>query len=172
MRTLVLLLAGVVIAACADTHSVNRPSQLSKRMAPSATAYVSVPPDGTHEGKVFPGTGTTTSQIVGAAFARHFRTVERATEPQTLKSALDQAKAKNARYLIAPAILDWQDWDTKNTGRSDHVKVEITVIEVATGETIEHGFVGGTNGIPDWGSDKTQDLLPVPVAEYVDSLFY
>ena len=172
MRTLVLLLAGVVLAACADTHSVYRPNQISKRMAPSATAYVSVPPDGAHEGKMYPGTGVTAAQIVSAAFARHFQRVEQATGPQTLQSALDQAKAKNARYLIAPAILDWQDWDTQNTGRSDHVQVEITVIEVATGETIEHGFVGGTNGIPSWGSEKTQELLPVPVAEYVDSLFY
>lgn len=172
MRTLVLLLAAIVLAACADTYSVNRPNQISKRMAPSATAYVTVPPDGAHEGIVFPGTGAIASRVVAAAFARHFQRVEQATGPQTLQSALEQAKAKNARYLIAPAILDWQDWETKNTGRSDHVSVEITVIEVATGQTIEHGFVGGTNGVPEYGSDKTKELLPVPVAEYVDSLFY
>jgi hypothetical protein len=173
MRTLVLLLAAIALVACVgDTHSVKRPVQLSKRMMPSATAYVSMPPDGEHAGYVFPGSGAIVQKIVGDAFARHFPRVERAAAPQTLAQALAKAKELKASYLVAPAVLHWENWNTEISGRSDQVKVEIAVIEVATGQVIEHGLVGGTNGIPEYGTNHPKELLPMPVAQYVDSLFF
>jgi hypothetical protein len=119
----------------------------------------------------FVGSGQAAADAVAAAFARHMPNLVRADAPQTLPAALEQARAKNAAYLIAPGILRWEDWNTRVSGRSDQVELEIAVIEVATGQIVERGVVKGTNGIPDNASERTQQLLPQPVADYVDSLF-
>ena len=45
------------------------------------------------------------------------------------------------------------------------------MIEIATGDMIERAYIKGTNGIPDLASTKPEQLLPIPVNRYVDSLF-
>jgi hypothetical protein len=171
MRTVILVLAALGLAACVDTHAVERPMQISKRIAPTATAYVSVPPDATMGAFYFVGSGQAAADAVAAAFARHMPNLVRADAPQTLPAALEQARAKNAAYLIAPGILRWEDWNTRVSGKSDQVELEIAVIEVATGQIVERGVVKGTNGIPDNASERPQLLLPLPVGDYVDTLF-
>jgi hypothetical protein len=171
MRTVILVLAALGLAACVDTHAVERPIQISKRIVPTAIAYVSVPPDATMGDSYFPGSGAAAASVVADAFARHMPKIERAEAPQTLPAALIAARAKGAAYLIAPGILRWEDWNTRVSGRSDQVALEIAVLDVATGEIIERGVVKGTNGIPEVGSERPQLLLPIPVRDYVDSLF-
>lgn len=97
--------------------------------------------------------------------------VEEATAPQTRDEALAAAKEAGASYLIVPAILHWEDRATEFSGLSDRVEIEIVVIEIATGDMIERAYIKGTNGIPDLASTKPEQLLPIPVNRYVDSLF-
>ena len=171
MRFLVLVFVLLGLAACEDTFAVDRPNQFSKYIVPSATGYVSVPPDGQYEQITFPGSGQTVAYDVTEAFARHMAKVVTGKAPQTFKAALESAKAAGARYLIAPAILNWEDWNTEVSGRSDKMKMEISVIEVATGKVIERAVLSGTNGIPELGSTKPEQLIATPLNQYVDSLF-
>lgn len=171
MRFLVLVLVLIGLAACEDTFSVKRPNQISQYIVPSATGYVSVPPDGEYSPFTFTGSGMKVSDAVTAAFARHLAKVVTAKAPQTLDSALAKAKEAGARYLIAPEIVHWEDWDTEFSGRSDRMSIEISVIEVASGDVIEHAVLAGVNGIPELGSTKPEQLIPPPLNRYVDSLF-
>jgi len=171
MRFLVLVLVLLGLTACEDTFSVDRPNQISQYMHRSATGYVSVPPDGEFGQMTFPGSGMTVSEAVMAAFAKHLSKVVIAKAPQTLDSALKNAREAGAQYLIAPNIVRWEDWNTEVSGRSDRMSVEISVIKVATGAVIEHGVISGINGVPELGSTKPEQLIPTPLSRYVDSLF-
>ena len=171
MRFLVLVLVLLGLSACEDTYSVKRPNQISQYMLKSATGYVSVPPDGTYGDMTFPGSGATVSNAVAAAFSRHLAKVVKAPAPQTLNSALDKARQAGARYLIAPAIARWEDWNTEVSGRSDQMSIEISVIDVTNGRMIERAVLSGINGIPELGSTKPRQLIPAPLTQYVDSLF-
>jgi hypothetical protein len=170
MRALILIIALLGLAAC-GTYAVDRPPQISKRLAPSATAYVSVPPDGKYGRTVYTGSGAMAAQIVATAFARHLDHVEEASAPQTFDLALERAKELKAAYLIAPAILHWEDRARFWSGRSDKAELQIAVVDVTTGQTIEHAVVGGIKGWPVFRNIHPQKLLPRPVGEYVDSLF-
>jgi hypothetical protein len=171
MRAIFLILALLGVAACADTHAINRTNQISKKLTPSATGYVSVPTDGRYGTAVYAGSGLMSTQIVAAAFARHLQRVEQAAAPQEFEVSLDTAKKKGATYLIAPAILHWEDRATEWSGIPDKVELQIKVIEVATGQTIEQAIVSGRSGWATLGGDHPQDLLPKPVQEYVQGLF-
>lgn len=171
MRFLVLVLILLGLSACEDTFAVKRPNQISQYMLKSATGYVSVPPDGEYGNMTFPGSGMTVADAVTVAFARHLNKVVTAKAPQTLNSALDKAREAGARYLIAPAITRWEDWNTDISGRSDRMSMEISVIDVANGQVIERAVLSGTNGIPELGSTKPKQLIPTPLNQYVDSLF-
>jgi len=171
MRFLVLVVVLFGLAACEDTYAVKRPNQISKYMLMSATAYVSMPPDGEYGRFTFPGTGMKVTNAVAAAFSRHLAKVVTATGPQTYDTSLERAREANARYLIAPAIVSWEDWNTGVSGRSDRMALEISVVEVATGDLIERAYLSGTNGIPNLGSTKPEQLVPTPLNQYVNSLF-
>jgi hypothetical protein len=170
MRTLILIIALLGLAAC-ETYAVDRPNQISQRLAPAATAYVSVPPDGKYGKTVYAGSGAMAAQIVAAAFSRHFDHIEQASEPQTFDLALERAKEMRVAYLIAPAILHWEDRASFWSGRTDIAKLQILVIDVTTGQTIEQAVVSGTKGWPVFRNIHPQHVLPRPVGQYVDSLF-
>jgi hypothetical protein len=171
MRFLVLVVVLLGLAACEDTFAVKRPNQISQYMLKSATGYVSVPPDGRYGHTVYHGSGRTVADAVAAAFGKHLAKVEEADMPRTVDAALEKAKEADARYLIAPAILHWEDRATEFSGLSDRLVLEISVIEVATGDLIEQAVLSGTNGIPNIGSEKPEQLVATPVNRYVDSLF-
>jgi len=166
-----LVLAALLLTGCADTHSVQRGQQLSHKLSANKLAYVSVPPDGRYGRTVYNGSGAMASQIVAAAFSRHMLRVEQASSPQTFEKSLEAAKQAKASYLIAPAILHWEDRATEWSAIPDKVELQISVIDTTTGKVIETAVVSGTSGLATFGGDHPQDLLPEPVRQYVDSLF-
>ena len=171
IRIVVLIFVLLGLAACEDTFAVKRPNQLSKYILTSATAYVSVPPDAQFGQIDYHSSGKFVAYVVASAFSEHLANVRMAEMPQTFDAALDRAKELDARYLIAPAILHWEDRATELSGQSDRIVLEISVIEVATGDIIERAVLSGTNGIPNLGSERPEQLVPPPVYQYVDSLF-
>jgi Domain of unknown function (DUF4823) len=171
MRILVIFSILIVLTSCADTHEVHRVSQVSQRLSADGIAYVSVPPDGRYGSTVYTGSGAMASQIVVAAFSRHMTRVEQASAPQTFVKSLEAAKQARATYLVAPAILHWEDRATEWSGRPDKVELRISVVDTASGKVIETAVVSGTSGLATFGGDHPQDLLPEPVQQYVDSLF-
>jgi len=172
MRKLAIFILLAGLSACVSSWDVDRPNQLSKRMDPSVTAYVSVPPDAALGKTHYRGSGLMVATAVATAFGHHMRQVDVASGPQTYDAALEAARQSGAAYLIAPDILIWEDRSGHWSGRTDWARIEISVVEVATGDVIETAVVGATSGFSAMFRDAhPQDLLKKPVRSYVDSLF-
>ena len=164
--------AALVVAGCADTHTVERPVQAGQKLASSASAFVSVPPDGRYGSTSYAGSGQTTAQIVAAAFSRHLTDVRQGDRPAAAPdAALALARAAGATYLIAPTILHWEDRATEWSMKPDRAEIRVVVMEAASGKVLDTAIVKGRSGIATFGGDQPQDLLCEPVAEYVNELF-
>jgi hypothetical protein len=165
------MFAALPIAACADTHSVERPSLPSTKLRPGASAFVAVPTDGRYGRTVYNGSGLMTTQIVARALARKLQNVEQATEVQSHEAALLAARRGGAIYLFVPTILQWEDRATEWSGISDKVEIQLRVIDVASGAELDRAIINGRSGLATFGGDHPQDLLPKPVGDYIDALF-
>ena len=172
MRRFLAICALFALSACGSTHDIDRPMQFSKRLDPSASAYVTVPQDGYHDQTVYQGSGMMTANAVVAAFQPHFSQVFEASAPQTLESAMVAAREMGASYVIAPAILHWEERAGQWSLRSDRAGIELSVIEVATGDVIETAVVKAVSGYAAYFvRRRPQQLLPAPLNQYADSLF-
>jgi Domain of unknown function (DUF4823) len=171
MRIFFFVLTLLGLAACADTHSVQRINETTRKLSRTEIGYVAVPQDGRYGGTVYAGSGAMTSQIVMAAFSRHLERVTVAGSVQGFDASLAAARQAKASYLISPTILHWEDRATEWSGISDKVSVRISVVDAATGKIIDSAVVDGRSGWATLGGDHPQDLLPEPIGQYADSLF-
>ncbi|WP_333692374.1 DUF4823 domain-containing protein [Pseudomonas syringae] len=65
----------------------------------------------------------------------------------------------------------YQDRATEWSMIPDKVEIKVDVVQVSSGDVISSGIIKGKSGLSTLGGDHPQDLLPEPVAEFVDSLF-
>ena len=77
----------------------------------------------------------------------------------------------NADYFIEPKILHWEDRNTEWSGKPDRVHVHITIIDILTGKPVSEFNFSGKSKWATFGGDHPQDLLLVPIQEYVETLF-
>ena len=170
MRKFLVLGLVLVIAGCADSHSVSSLGT-HERLSPNSTVYVSVPTDGRYGNINYAGSGQTTAQTVASAFARHVDRVEVGASVETLEKAQASAQVLNADYIVVPQILHWEDRATEWSGIPDRVEVKVTVRDAQSGRTLASAVVGGKSGLATFGGDHPQDLLAEPLTEYVGTLF-
>jgi hypothetical protein len=117
------------------------------------------------------GAGLTLSQILQSSVGKRARLVEIGTEHKSFDDALLYARSKSFKYLIYPTILHWEDHATEWNGVADKVEVKVEVIESATDSIVDTAIISGRSGIATFGGDKPQDLLPIPVEEFISGLF-
>ena len=96
--------------------------------------------------------------------------VEIGLERQSLEEALQSARAQSAKYVVFPVILAWEDRATEWSGKADRVSVKISIVEVHTEDVLNTAVVSGRSGLATLGGDHPQDLLPLPVDEYLSRL--
>lgn len=175
MTSLLRRLAGLLlvssICACADTHQVLRaPQTRSTSIARSESFYVSVPKDGAFGSRLYIRSGDMTTDAIFSALARKGVRAERGAVLESISAGIDATRARGLSFLVFPTILHWEDRATEWSSKPDRVEVKIDVVEAATGSTVDTVLICGVSGIATLGGDHPQDLLPNPIAKYLDEL--
>jgi len=161
-----------LLYACADTTRVTQDSKYDQiSIAPTSTAYVSVPEDGQYGTKNYSGSGSSVASIIRASLLVHLVQANVGTKFETYNQAISSAKESSADYLFFPTILHWEDRNTEWSGIPDKVQVRIVVVDLAKSEVVSAAIVDGTSGVATFGGDHPQDLLSEPISKYVDGLF-
>jgi hypothetical protein len=162
----------LLASGCTDTYQLVRPAGWSTpRITTVDSVYVAVPEDGSYESRAYIGSGLTTSQIIGSAFARRARSVTVGRAPESREAAVEHAATNGVRYVVLPTILHWEDRATEWSGIPDEVAVRIDVLDVASRAILGTVTVEGTSGLATFGGDHPEELLPEPVEEFVTSLY-
>lgn len=159
------------LTGCADTHNIKRLDASAVVLDRAGSAYVSVPVDGRYGQTIYPNSGRMTAFEVTRAFSPHLVKTTQGKGFQTRDKALETARAGGYRYLIQPEILHWEDRATEWSGLPDQIKVEIDVIDVASGEVLDSAVIEGKSKWATLGGDQPQDLLESPLTDYARSLF-
>lgn len=170
VRLISLMLFAALLTACADSHQLMRMGGGAKALDRGGMVYVSVPGDGRYGQTTYYGSGQNATQIVMLAFSQYAK-VESGREQQDFDSALTAARNVNAKYLVVPTILEWEDRATEWSGIPDKASIKLTVVDVDSGATLDSIIIKCKSGLATFGGDHPQDLLPKPVGEYVNSLY-
>ncbi|HEX3036586.1 MAG TPA: DUF4823 domain-containing protein [Thermodesulfobacteriota bacterium] len=171
-RALIGLFLLLSLVGCADSRNLVRLNQGdTPKLSTADSFYIAVSMDGAYGDERYEGSGLSLSQIILSSLAKKVRRVEIAKAYQTYDEALVSAKAKGWKYLVYPTILQWENHATEWNGIPDKVEVKIQVIETAPDKLVDAVIINGKSGLATFGGDQPQDLLPLPVEEYISSFF-
>ena len=172
---LILIVFGMLtlLSGCADTHNLVRsnPMGLGAKLTSKDSFYIAVSKDVVYGDDINEGSGLTLSQILQSSVSKRARRVEIGIEHESFDDALLHARSNSFKYLIYPTILHWEDHATEWNGVADKVEVKVEVVESATDNNVDTAIISGRSGIATFGGDKPQDLLPMPVEEFISNLF-
>ena len=170
---LIILAMLTLLSGCADTHNLVRsnPVGVAAKLTSKDSFYIAVSKDVVYGDDKNEGSGLTLSQILQSSVVKRARRVEIGTVHKSFDDALLYARSKSFKYLIYPTILHWEDHATEWNGVADKVEVKVEVVESATDIIVDTAIISGRSGIATFGGDKPQDLLPIPVEEFISSLF-
>ncbi|MCH1920902.1 DUF4823 domain-containing protein [Shewanella sp. A3A] len=173
MKTLlVVALTVLFLCGCADTTNITQNVAAQKISIPeNSTAYIALPRDGSYGSTNYTGSGSSVANIIRAALLKHLVDVEVARDYQSYQQALDTSSMRKVDLMVYPSILHWEDRATEWSAIPDRVSVKIVIVSMASGKVISSVTIDGKSGVATFGGDHPQDLLPEPVATYVDSLF-
>jgi len=172
MKCLLILGFIAFLSGCADSHQLVRigeeqPISLEK----INNLYISIPQDGKYAKKHYLGSGAHTSRIILMAFSKFSSKVKTGEKYQSYEKALSFARINNYDYLIFPTILEWEDRATEWSGIPDRVSIKISLIKIESEKSVQSVIISGKSGWATLGGDHPQDLLLIPIEEYVRTLF-
>lgn len=173
-RILVVLAAVVLLGACADRYRVaDLAASRSKeaRLSLRATAYVSLPADGSYGATLYHGSGRSVARLVFRTFNRYLDRTEIASQVEPYEVALEKARSAGFTYLVTPTIVHWEDRQTAWSGRRDRAEIDLRVTEVSSGKILADGMLSGFGTRATLGGERPEDTLPEPINKFVDSLF-
>lgn len=171
LRNFILVISILLLAGCSSKYRVDAIQAPTAKLQRSSSFYVVQPKDGTYGGKNYAGSGAMTANAAVGALSKYVTKVDVGTRPEALEEALATAKQKGFTHLFEPIILNWEDRATEWSGRPDRITVKYTVYDVATGAAVSNTVTRASSKWGTFGGDHPQDLLPVPVQRYVDTLF-
>jgi hypothetical protein len=162
----------LLLSGCSHTYSTRRISEEAPaKLAPAATAYVALPAAATFEELTYAESGKQTAGVIASALAEHVANVASGESVEALEQALGSAKTGGLEYVFFAELVQWEDRITAWSGRSDKLVVRISVYRVGDGARIDAVEISGTSKWFTFGGDHPQDLLLVPVDEFVAGLF-
>jgi hypothetical protein len=167
----VALIGAALLTGCVSTYEVNNMVSAKQKLKPGGSSYIAIPSDASFEGEAYPGSGNKTALALGSALKPHTQEIKFAPVAASYKESLDAAKSSNADYFFAPRIVHWENRATEWSGKCDRIHIELHTIDARTGETIDVGHFKGVSKWLTFGGDEPEDLLRVPMAQYVNYLF-
>lgn len=167
-RILLVLVVLMAMLGCADSHSL-KVNQVDSnvQLDPNSAVYIALSHDGQYGNHYYAGSGKMLSQTIKSELVAIMNNVVIAKAPEDYDAALDFASMRKFDYLVYPTILHWEDRATEWSAKPDKVKVKIVVVDVKSGAVVQSGIIDGKSGIATFGGDKPQDLLPIPIKEFL-----
>jgi hypothetical protein len=130
-----------------------------------------LPADGRYGAQTYVGSGLFTAQAVSSALQSHTNKVKQAAEVEDLDKAKKAAVANGYMYVFEPQILHWEDRATEWSGIPDKITIRYSVHEISTGIVVASTTSRASSKWATFGGDHPQDLLPVPIQQFVNQLF-
>jgi len=170
-KSLIIILLFAI--GCSTKYTVINSDEDSKiiHLNPNATAYVSLPEDFASGGYLYQGSGQEISSEIVFLFSGHLKKIESGENVEDLNQALERATINRFDYLIFPKIYLWEDYATEWSGVRDKLKLQVTIIEVSTGNSIDTFMIEGTGTVWTFGGYHPIDIAKKPMKQWVDSLF-
>lgn len=171
-RTIATLSLLVVLSGCTASYQVE-PLSGSQRptLDPAAPLYVAVPEDGAYGETVYQGSGQLVTQAVASAFSARAGTVAVADQHVDRQTAMEQAAATGARYLVWPTIVHWEARATEWSGRPSRMALRVTIIDVESSRQVDSTAIEGRSRRMTFTSTSPEALLKEPLQQYVDGLY-
>ena len=154
----------MTVAPVAPVNSANR-------IPPGARIYVATPNDGNYNGRLYPGSGAVVATAFDSAFSRFSNSVIVGPRSDSAADGIARAKEKNCAYAVMPNITKWEDRATEWSGIRDKMELFVKVIRVDDGVSIASAEIKGKSRWMTFGGDHPQDLVKVPVDQFVATLF-
>lgn len=175
LRVLLLVALSVglgALAGCSSAYSVRSSGGVSTQASipSSSSIFVVLPADGRFGRTVYAGSGAMTAQALVVALSPVVKAVRLSKGRVDRAAGMAEAKRSGFTYYAEPIILLWEDRATEWSGMRDRVMVRITVLDVASGKLVDATTIQGTSKWATLGGDHPQDLLPVPMRDYVARL--
>ncbi len=156
---------------CTSTYELNNAVSANQKLKPGMSGYVAMAADGRFENNSYAGSGNKTALILVGVLKPRLEKIEIAPEVVSYEQSLAAAKKGDFDYLFLPKILHWEDRATEWSGKNDRVQIELRTVDVHTGETLDVGDFKGVSKWATFGGDVPEDLLKVPMTQYVNYLY-
>ena len=169
----VLLVAALVfsLVGCFAHYQTTNLSGVNGKLDRQKTVYVAVPQDGAYGSQVYRGSGQTVTRAVAAAFSREAQKVRSASKSLAVDKTLELAKAQGAGYAVVPVIAHWEHRATEWSGLPSRMTIQLSILDVATGEQVQSTMIEGRSRVVSWTSTSPESLLREPLAQYVGSIY-
>ena len=170
--SLIIIILSVLLYGCADTSKIQQdPVYANFSIEKESSVYISLPKDGRYGDKLYKGSGQTVTNIIRSSLLQFIMQADVASSFENYKNAISAAEEQGYDYLFFATILHWEDRATEWSGISDKADIKIVVIDINTLEVKSSATIMGSSGLATFGGDHPQDLLPTPVAEYINAFF-
>lgn len=175
LRFILLVSFGIglgALAGCSSAYSVRSSGGLSTQASipSSSSVFVALPEDGRLGRTLYAGSGAMTAQALAAALSPVVKSVQLSKGRTDRAAGMAQAKRAGFTYYAEPIIVLWEDRATEWSGKRDRVMIRISIFDVASGKLVDATTIQGTSKWATLGGDHPQDLLPVPMRNYVARL--
>ncbi|MDP3329973.1 DUF4823 domain-containing protein [Parvibaculum sp.] len=172
MRKIILLLAAAfALAGCVSKYKPIATEAPASILSSGASFYVMQPADGRYGSHSYPDSGEQTAVAVQSALIPRAGRVIRAQRPEELETALSTAREKNLDYVLQTRILNWEDRATEWSGIPDKLSLNFEIYDAATGERVASQTSKASSKWATFGGDHPQDLLPLPIGEFMKTVF-
>lgn len=172
MQKIVLVLAvAFALAGCVSKYKPIETDAPASTLSSDASFYVMQPDDGKYGNKPYPGSGEKTANAIQSALTTRAGRVIKASNPEELEAALSTAREKNLDYVLQTRILNWEDRATTWSGIPDKLSLTFEVYDAATGEKVASHTSKASSKWATWGGDRVEDLLPLPIGDFMKTVF-
>lgn len=170
-KALLLLALAILLTGCANTYSlVRQPKEGVPRVSIIDTFCIAVNGSSAAHDKTYTAVGLVLSDIIRSSLEEKGILPETESSYLSLYDALKSARAKDCDYIIYATIASWEDHSAVWDGVPNKAEIRISIIDAATGNSIDSAILGGKSRRP-FAGDLPQDLVAPPVENYLSGLF-
>lgn len=169
-RTLLSLSLVLALSACASTYTRDVISSPDAKLKRGKAVWIATPKNGFYGNTEYRSSGLHTATAIKAAFAPYSNDIVIASNCSDLACVMADVGAADG-YCVVPEILHWEDRATEWSGIPDSIEIKVVVFDAKSRKELASTMISGKSKWATFGGDHPQDLLPEPLASYVQTLY-
>ncbi|UMO89117.1 DUF4823 domain-containing protein [Pectobacterium sp. PL64] len=170
MRKFFIAFSIIFLAGCSAKYNSTAIQKNEELLIKNKEIVIAVPANGIYSTQEYAGSGSSTANVIKAAFLRYSDNVKTISECSNMNCLVSKSPVSDGYYIV-PQILHWEDRATEWSGIPDKMEVKITIYKADNQKLLSSVILSGKSKFATFGGDHPQDLLPAPVSEYVASLY-